>query len=149
MRSSRPSELRPEGFTRLPGWERRLPVAIAAVRETPYLLGRNDCFRLACLAVEALTGEDLWRHWAGRYATRRQALKLIADYGGSFTEAFSNFFGTEPEPMGRARRGDIAEFVDGTEPHLGVVTGVSVAMYVEAGLDFVNRGACRHCWRIG
>src|SRR5262245_28821615 len=48
---------------RLPGWEKRLHAVIAAAGDRAYKLGEHDCFRVACLDVEALTGVDLWAEW--------------------------------------------------------------------------------------
>lgn len=135
--------------TRLPGWEERLAEAIEAARGVPYRLGEADCFWLACAAVRATTGVDHWPAWRGRYATRREAWRLIREYDpAGFTAAYSRLFGSKPAPMGALDRGDIAEYVD-REPHLGVVIGARVAVYGEAGLAFVPRSACRHGWRIG
>lgn len=138
-------------MTRRPGWERRLLRALEAARSTPYALGRHDCFRFACAAVEALTGEDLWPAWAGRYRTRRGALRLIHAYAGAgFTEAFSKLFGASPVRASLARRGDVLEYVDPrAEQHLGVALGADVAVLGERGLAFVRLSACRHAWAIG
>lgn len=135
---------------RLPGWEDRLVEVIAAARETPYKLGRHDCFSLACGVVKALTGEDLYAPWAGRYSSKRGALRLIAEFAGDFTTAASKFFGSEPQPVPLGRRGDICEFVDGDgEQHLGIVLGVNIALLSPIGLDYLPRDAAKHCWRIG
>jgi hypothetical protein len=146
-----PSSFFPPPRERLPGWEDRLFAVIKAAREEPYALGRHDCFRLACRVVEALTGADVWTPWAGSYGSRREALKRIAEFhAGGFTAAASKFFGSEPRPMTFARRGDICEYADDAgEQHLGVVTGVMVALLGPEGLEFVQRDLCAHCWRIG
>lgn len=141
-----------ERLTRQPGWEGRLAAAIEAARGQPYRLGEHDCFRFACRVVEALTGVDLWPPFAGRYASQRQALKVIAEWGGTFTEAFTAFFGSAPQRMAWARRGDIAEVLDIEPPHLphlGVVTGSQIAVLLDTGLAFLPRSRGRHCWRIG
>jgi hypothetical protein len=135
---------------RIDGWELRLVQVIEGARGRAYVLGEHDCFRLACSVVEALTGVDHWADWGGRYSTKREALVLLADYGGTFTDAFSRLFGVEPSPIAMAHRGDIAEYQDATgEKHLGVVIGAEVAVLGETGLLFVRRSACRHAWRIG
>jgi len=135
---------------RQPGWEDRLAATIAAARARPYKLGEHDCFRLACSVVQALTGEDLWTPWAGSYASKREALKRIAEFAGDFTAAASKFFGGLPHLMAFARRGDICEFVDvDGEQHLGVCIGVSVALLGPTGITFALREDCVHCWRIG
>lgn len=148
---------------RIQGWEGRLAGAIAAGRR-PYKLGEHDCFRFACAAVEALIGVDLWAPWAGRYRTKRQALRLLKQYAGEaalelgmpygsanvFTLAFSRLFGAAPEAIARAQRGDVAEYVDGAgEQHLGIVNGARVVVLLESGLGDVPRSSCAHAWRIG
>jgi len=136
--------------TRLPGWEGRLAEVVEVARSEPYALGAHDCFRFACRAVEALTGVDLWSEWAGRYRTRREALRRIHEYGGAgFTEAGTKLFGVAPARVATARRGDVLEYVDPDgEQHLGVCVGGDVAVLAEAGLAFVKLSQCRHVWRI-
>lgn len=132
------------------GWEGRLANLVETARAKPYQLGEHDCFRVACLAVEALTLVDPWPHFAGRYKTRRQALAMVAAYGPTFTSAFSRFFGGEPIAIGWARRGDVCEYRDETgEAHLGVVLADRAAVLGDAGLAFVRRRDCLHAWRIG
>lgn len=140
----------PSRVERLPGWEDRLFATITAARAKPYKLGEHDCFRLACATVEALTGVNPWEPWAGAYASKREALRRIAEFAGDFTAAASKFFGSAPERMELARRGDICEYVDDAgEQHLGIVIGVMVALLGPEGLEFVQLDLCRHCWRIG
>jgi hypothetical protein len=134
---------------RLEGWEARLAAVLEATRARPYRLGESDCFRLACEAVEALTGRTRWGQFSGLYRTKGQAKRLIAKFGTSFDAAFSWFFEGDPAPVAQARRGDVVKFVDDAgEAHLGVCVGAEVAVYGPAGLVFVPRSACAHCWRI-
>lgn len=142
---------------RLEGWESRLATVIELARVTPYHLGEHDCFRLACAAVEALTGIDRWPEWRGRYATRTEAVRLLQSYVDEhgcqmdlpmFTVAFSHFFGIEPSAVRLARRGDIVEYID-REPHLGIIIGREAAVLGEDGLRFVPLASCNHAWRIG
>lgn len=136
--------------SRLPGWESRLAAALDDARARPYALGEHDCFRVACAAVEALTGVDHWSHWGGTYRTPRQALARIVAFGGDFEHAFSRLFGGELQPMSAARRGDIALYVDAAgDRHLGVVVGAQVAALGEHGVVPLKRGECVGCWRIG
>lgn len=134
---------------RLEGWEGRLAAVIEAARGEPYELGRHDCFRVVCRGVQALTGVDLWSEWAGAYRTRGQALRRIAEYGGTFDGAFSKLFGVESTDMRQARQGDVAKFVENGAPHLGLCVGAEVAVLGEKGLLFVPATACERCWRIG
>lgn len=131
-------------------WEGRLQRVLEAARAAPYVLGEHDCFRVACAAVEALTGVDRWPEFSGRYRTKAEALRLIASHGRSFDEAFTWFFGGERVDHRLARTGDVLKYTDPTgEAHLGVCVGSEVAVLGEAGLLFVPRQACGPCWRVG
>lgn len=134
---------------RLPGWEARLEAVLVAARATPYVLGEHDCFRVACRAVEALTGVDRWPEFAG-YRTRREALALLAAHGGSFEAAMDWFFGVAHVSPRLARRGDICavQTQDG-EKHLAVCTGARVEMTAPHGLVQAGLLECLCAWRIG
>lgn len=138
---------------RLDGWEGRAGAVLEAARTKPYVLGENDCLRLACAVIKALTGVDHWPQFAGRYSSKLQALRLIAQYGGDFRSGAAKLFGGQAEPMERARAGDIAEFRErdaSRTPHLGVVwNNQAVAVLGEKGMVFVKHRSCWHCWRIG
>lgn len=137
-------------FVRLDGWELRLAGLIEEARMQPYVLGSHDCFKLACKNVEALSGVDLWSAWQGRYHTQRQALRLLAEYGGTFDEAGSKFFKVDACAPSLARRGDVLKYVDAAgAPHLGVCMGSRVAVMAEHGLTYIDRSDCELCWRIG
>lgn len=135
---------------RTAGWEGRLAEVVAGAQRAPYRLGDHDCFRMACRVVEALTGEDRWPIFAGAYASKREALRLIGRYGASFEQAFDWFFGRERSSARFARRGDIACFQDaGGEKHLGVVLGAEVAVLGPEGLLRAPLLQCNCSWRIG
>lgn len=135
---------------RLEGWEGRLAEVIEAARRARYELGVHDCFRVACAAVQALTGEDRWPLFAGRYSSKRQALALLARYGSSFDAAASWFFGSQPLPVPMARQGDVVKFVDAAgESHLGICIAAEVAVLGPGGLVFIARSACACAWRVG
>jgi hypothetical protein len=131
------------------GWESRLAALVESVRARPYALGEHDCFRFACGAVEAMTGEDRWPEFAGRYSTKREALVLLATYGRTFEDAFTWFFRTQPVKPALARRGDVLAFEEDGEKHLGVCLGARTAGLGEDGLLFVRTLACTCAWRIG
>jgi hypothetical protein len=135
---------------RIEGWESRLDAILEAQRQVPYQLGREDCFRLACRAVEAVTGVDRWPEFAGRYRTKREALAEIARFGSSFDRAMDWFFGAMSISVLQARRGDIVSLRDpGGDLHLGVCVGARAACYGPSGLTFVPLSACRSAWRVG
>lgn len=137
-------------YERREGWESRLSKVIEAARTEHYELGRHDCFRLACQAIEALTGVDRWSEYAGRYHTRREELRLLAEHGSTFEGAFDRVFGAVRVDLKQARRGDIVSLmtVDGKK-HLGVCIGSRAAFLAETGLLFVPLSSCFCAWLIG
>ena len=139
---------------RLDGWEGRLAAVIAAARVSEYVLGEADCLRLACRAVEALTGVDYWPRIVGKrgYKTKRGALLIIARIAGSLGEAVTATLGIEPAPTRRAQRGDIVLFRDpDNEDHLGVCIGAQVLLTAPWGsVTLPITDARLLCaWRIG
>lgn len=133
------------------GWEARLAAAIDAALNEPYVLGENDCLRLACAAVDALTGTDYWPRFAG-YRTHRQALVTIARIAPSLGEAVTATLGVQPASPRAALRGDLLLFRDDVgEDHLGVCIGRDVVLLaadgaITTGIDDA-RLLCS--WRIG
>lgn len=138
-------------LTRRPDWPERLATAVDAARGRPYVLGENDCLRLACAAVEALTGEDFWPRFAG-YRTHRQALVTIARIAPSLGEAVTATLGVPPIRVFGAWRGDLLLFRDDRgEDHLGVALGRNVLVMaaegpLHIGLDHPGL-VC--AWRVG
>lgn len=136
---------------RIQGWESRLAATLEAARRTPYELGTNDCLRLACACVEALTGIDHWPRFAG-YHSKRQALVTIARIAPSLGEAVTATLGVPPSRVFAAWRGDLVLYRDpGGEDHLAVADGPQVAVYTDAGLGFLPLAdpGLLCSWRIG
>lgn len=134
---------------RIEGWESRLHALLAQAQSKPYQLGSWDCFRLACAVIEALTGVERWTQFEGKYATPREAKRLIARRGRSFEAAGDSFFGPSVN-VRLARRGDIValQTADG-EKHLGVVTGAQAAFLSPSGLVYVPVLTCLTAWKVG
>lgn len=124
---------------RRPDWPERLAAAVDAARGKPYALGENDCLRLACAAVQALTDVDYWPRFAG-YKTKRQALARIARVAPSLGEAVTATLGVSPSPTASAWRGDIVLFRDERgEDHLGVCLGRQVVLMAAEGALLMGR----------
>lgn len=135
---------------RLEGWEERLQWVLEVTSGRPYEIGRSDCFRLACDVVQALTGENRWPEWEGRYTDERSALRLLAEHGRTFEEAFDGFFGVPAVVKRLARRGDIVSYTDARgQKHLGVCIGAEALVYGPTGLVRVGLLECGWAWRIG
>lgn len=136
---------------RLDGWESRLAKVVETAQRTPYVLGESDCLRMACAAVEALTGVDYWPRFAG-YTTKRQALVTIAKIAPSLGEAVTATLGVAPASRLLALRGDWLLFRDDHgQDHLGVCIGRDVMLKTDDGILTVAlddpRLLCS--WRIG
>lgn len=131
------------------GWESRLVEIVESARSKPYDLGTHDCFRVACLVVDALTGVNRWPGLSG-YKTKRQAKARLAKRGKTFEDAGDWFFCSDRVDVRMARRGDICavQTVDG-EKHLGVCLGAAVALLAPDGLTYTPtlNGLC--AWRVG
>lgn len=133
---------------RLQGWEKRLDTLIEDARSRQYRIGEHDCFRLACAAVKTLTGRDRWPEFRGRYATQREAMRLLAKHGTTFEAAGDWFFGSDRIQPSFARRGDIMVIEDEQHKHLGVCVGAVTAFLAPGGLVFVPTLSCTTGWRI-
>lgn len=133
---------------RLQGWEARLAGVIEAARPEPFAWGSTDCFRLACSAVEALTGENHWPRFAGRYASKRAALRIIAERG-TFAEFVRWVFAIPAIPVKLARRGDLVLVAQPGMAALGVSLGNECAVRLESRLGFVPRAAIACAWKVG
>lgn len=107
-------------------WPERLQAAMESARIKPYVLGEHDCLRVACSAVEAMTGVDFWPRFVG-YRTKRQALAKIARIAPSLGEAVSVVLDKAPRPVRSAWRGDVVLYRDERgEDHLGICMGLQV-----------------------
>lgn len=136
------------------GWESRLAAVIEAAAGRPYVLGENDCLRLACAAVEALTGVDFWSRFSGNrgYKTKRQALVAIAKIAPSLGEAVTATLAVSPAPTFSALRGDLLLYRDEQgEDHLGVCIGRDVVLMAAEGplTVGIEHPGLLCSWRIG
>jgi hypothetical protein len=134
---------------RLPGWEMRLAALVDRFDRSAYALGSIDCFRFACETVAALTGRDVWPQFEGKYATPKQAIRLIYSVDPDLERAVEIVFGVEPVSILAAGRGDLYLFVD-AQPHLGVGLGAEVAVMLPEGLGLarIDDKRLQAAWRV-
>ena len=138
-------------MTRRNDWPERLTAVIEAARQQPYVLGRHDCLRVACAAVDALTEVDHWPKFKG-YKTKRQALARIARIAPSLGEAVTATLAVSPAPTFSALRGDLLLYRDESgEDHLGVCVGRYVVLTAPEGslLLGLDHPSLLCSWRIG
>lgn len=135
---------------RLDGWEARLAEVIEAERQKQFSWGVDDCFSFVCSCIEAMTGEDVFSPWRGRYATERESLRLMARHGHNITQAGDWFFGASAIAPARARRGDVVMFATaGRRKPLGVCLGARSAARSVDGLVFLPTLSAIRAWRVG
>lgn len=137
-------------FIRREDWPERLALQVSLAQRQPYALGVHDCARFACLCIEAMTGVDLWPRFAG-YSTLAQAHRVAVRLGGSLPGAAAALLGVNPAPVAQARRGDIVTYRDESGEHLGICTGVHVAVLGPQGLAHLplNHPGMGVCVRVG
>ena len=136
---------------RLPGWQGRLAVWLAACRQRPFAWGRHDCALFIADAVEAMTGEDLAAGWRGRYSTALGARRVLRRAGHD--SPLDVVAAALPEVLpAAALPGDVAAIPAETEgdwPALGIVQGAQVYVLRPEGLGLVGRGRIARAWRVG
>lgn len=88
-------------------WEKRLAEYIVTVRADVDALGAVPCARFAAGAVEAQTGIDLHKPFAGKYDSDISAAKALIKIGaGNLESTFDRHFERRQSPA-FAQRGDV------------------------------------------
>jgi hypothetical protein len=130
-------------------WRTRLFAFIAENRTRPFVWGSWDCARFSAGCVEAMTGEDFYKGYAGRYDDAATAAKILLAEGHRDLAdlASSLFLSCLPS---QARVGDLAAIDCGNGLALGVVLGDRVGCLTPAdGYGTLPREAARLTWRVG
>lgn len=66
---------------RLPDWQERLAEYYQTVNDQPFVWGRSDCLTFVGGAVQAMTGQDLWSRYLGRYEGRDGVMQVLSEAG--------------------------------------------------------------------
>lgn len=90
---------------RFENWPELLDAYVQQHREAAHAWGTHDCALFASGAVLAITGEDPFAEYRGRYSNEAQA-EVLLDEAGGFEALCTRLLG-EPVPAGLARRGDL------------------------------------------
>lgn len=133
---------------RAAGWERRLDAVIAAGRVAPFNYGTHDCLRFPAACIEAVTGEDLFAPFAGRYETELEAANLVPRIE-PFLEGLAAAHGWETIQARQARKGDLAAVRLGKAFLCAVVYGSLIIPERPVGLRRFNLLMAEKAWRIG
>jgi len=141
-------------MTRYEDWPRRLDDFLQAASERPFSWGERDCCTLAADAVQAMTGDDPYTLWRGKYKSARGAARIVAKAGG-LVGLWTQLLGQPVAPL-MARRGDVVVVggvacAPGWSEAAGVVdlTGMWIACAGPAGLVSLPLSAAVAAWRVG
>lgn len=146
---------RPEGVMapRLPNWRSRLAAEITAAASRPWQWGAgglgepHDCLAFPARCVEAVTGEDLYEPFRGRYVDEPSARGLVPDVGAFLVHLAEREGWPEVHPR-EALDGDLALFNHGLAMG-GVIYSRLVFPKSPSGLRTVTRGLARKVWAVG
>lgn len=132
---------------RIDGWERRLRLAVEKHVSLPSQYGVSDCYIIADDAVEAVTGERMYRN-ARRYRTAKGAARVLRRHGFLTVEdAFAARF--ERIPVSQAQRGDIGViYQPNGEISGGVFTGSGFFTRGEGEAVTLPHLSAKHAFRV-
>lgn len=132
---------------RLADWQTQLTRAIEDARGTPFELGTQDCALFAGRCLEALTGLDFWRPFAGRYKTAVEWRALLE--GRDLPAVVDELTGEPRIAPGAAWRGDLVFCPTMGRQALGVCVGAQYATTGARGLAFRPMGRALFAWAVG
>lgn len=124
-------------LTRVPDWDRALPLVVERHMALPGEWGVSDCLLTAGDAIEAVTGVDILAEFRGRYSTEIGAARLMRKHGcENVDDVFRVFFSLPPVGRLMAQRGDVGTVMQGGQLTAGFMTERGFAAKGEHGLVF-------------
>ncbi len=124
---------RATSLARLADWPVRLQRLICARLTQPFAWGSNDCFLFAADVLHAITGHDAAADLRGRYASEREARRLLRELGGMRALAEARF-GARTAPA-LCLPGDVGLAPQGRTVLLVACTGVHWVAPTHSGLQ--------------
>lgn len=132
---------------RVQGWRSILADYVAGAAGAPYQPGTADCALFAAGAVDAITGSDHRRVWAGRYRCVTGGQRILRRAGHADVAALVAAHLPEV-PVAYARPGDLV-VLSGTDGlALGVVQGEGIYVLTPAGLATVPLLTALRAFRV-
>ena len=149
-------------YPRFEDWPQRLEALLQEWATKPFVWGETDCFCFAGAAIESLTGGNPMAEIMPQYDTEAEAYHLL---GGSIffpsidrsvpmggMERFWSFFLGDPQPVGKAQRGDLVLLeVGGTGSLAAIIDGsgkAAAAMTERRGVLRVKKSLGYMSWRV-
>jgi hypothetical protein len=135
---------------RLPDWPERLADLLDTRLAMPFAWGSHDCATFAADGAVAVCGADPMAHLRGQWTTEAEAEAVISALGGLEAAADDALraIGAVDCPPALAQRGDLALFLTGNMPALGVIEGADVVAPGFDGLRRVPVAAATRAWAL-
>lgn len=131
---------------RVAGWEEALARVIEKHAKEPLQYGISDCGQLAADAVEAVTGNDVFKDYrnyktevGARRILKKAGCRDLAELFAKHLESVHPFF---------AKRGDIGVVEQNGDICAGVFTGTGFACKSETGIFYLNIDAVTQAYSV-
>lgn len=133
-------------WNRAEGWPDALARVVEKHAELPFQYGVSDCGQFAADAVQAVTGEDLFKDYRN-YKTEIGAARVLKKAGcNNLGDLFAKFF--KEEHVAHAMRGDIGIVEYDGQICAGVSTGVGFACKGKFGLVFIEFSQIKRIFEV-
>lgn len=134
---------------RLPHYKVNLLKLINESEHTPFIYGEWDCAIFSGKIVEAVTGDDLYSQFVGKYKTRIGGLRLMKKATGypSHIDLIKSKFGEVP--LSQARLGDIGIIETDEGPAVVLIAGAFAIGISQNGLGRDSIDKVKTVYRVG
>lgn len=131
---------------RITGWEDALARVIEKHAAEPLKYGKSDCGQLAADAVEAVTGQDLFKDYRN-YTTEAGAARVLRKAGcENLGDLFAKYFPLQHPFF--AKRGDIGVIEQNGNICAGVFTGNGFVGKAEQGVFYLGVDAVKQAYTV-
>ena len=134
---------------RLIDWQSRLFKPIADHEQVPFEYGRHDCAIWAGKIVQAITGEDFYSSYVGKYKTLKggfRHFKKSTNFPSHIHYILANF---DKVPVSMGRVGDLALIETPEGPAVAVMAGQFVIALNQYGLVRIDLDQAKAIFRVG
>lgn len=134
---------------RLPDWHSRIFALIADYQSLPFQWGQNDCAIWAGRVIEAVTGEDFYSAFVGKYSTKIGGFRVFKKATGHKSHIHyiqANFTAVQPS---FAQVGDLGLVATDDGQAVALIAGEFLIAVGEHGLERLPLTDLISAFRIG